>query len=229
MEAKKYRKADINRYRVVFFNIGLILSLGLTYTAFEWKFYDDAEAFGTNMVANDNFDEVYEIPPTEQPPPPPPEIKNVNIVTVEDNQMLEDELEISFDIEMTEEMVSEPIPEDVGLDDEMEEEESEEIFVIVEEQPHPIGGMNSFYSYINKNIKYPSNARRMGIQGRVFVQFVIEKDGSISQVEVIRGISSDCDNEAVRVVENAPAWQPGKQRGRPVRVKMVLPISFKLG
>ncbi len=227
MAAKKYPKADLNRYRTVFFNIGLILSLAITYTAFEWKFYNNSGILDTSVIVNDEFEEVLEIPPTEQPPPPPPEIKNVNIVIIEDTEELEDELEILFDIEMTEELVIEQMPLIIG-EDEMEEEFSEEIFLIVEEQPRPIGGMKAFYAHINKKIRYPRQARIMGIQGKVFVQFVVEKDGYISQVKIVRGIGESCDNEALRVVSSAPAWNPGKQRGKPVRVKMVLPISFKL-
>ncbi len=226
MEAKKYQRADINRYRFIFFNIGLIISLGLIYTAFEWKFYDEGVIEAT-MISADSFDEIVEIPPTEQPPPPPPELKNITIIEIEDVSEIEDELEISFDIEMTEEMAIEASPE--ALDTEEDEEEvSDEIFLIVEEQPKPIGGIKAFYDYINAKVRYPLSARRMGIQGRVFVQFVIEKDGSISQVEVIRGIDSSCNEEAIRVISGAPDWQPGKQRGKPVRVKMVIPITFKL-
>jgi len=228
MEAKKYEKADLNRFRMVFFNIGLIISLSITYTAFEWKFYDDSSILDTSVIVNDEFEEVFEIPPTEQPPPPPPEIKNVNIVTIEDTEEIEDELEISFDIEMTEDLVIEQLPLVIEDGEGFEEETSEEIFLIVEEQPSPKGGMKAFYNHVNSIIRYPSQARRLGVQGRVFVQFVIEKDGSITQVAVIRGIADDCDKEAIRVVSSAPAWNPGKQRGKPVRVKMSLPISFRL-
>jgi len=228
MEAKKNPKADLNQFRTVFFNIGLIISLSITYTAFEWKFYDDSSILDSSIIVNDEFEEVFEIPPTEQPPPPPPEIKNVNIVTIEDTEELEDELEISFDIEMTEQLIVEQMPLVIEEDEEIEEEASEEIFLIVEEQPSPKGGMKAFYKHVNSTIRYPGQSRRMGIQGKVFVQFVIEKDGAISQVIVVRGISEDCDKEAIRVVSSAPPWNPGKQRGRPVRVKMFLPISFKL-
>lgn len=228
MEARKNPKADINRYRTLFFNIGLVVSLSFVLLAFEWRFYDSADTLNTGATIDDNFEEMIDVPPTEQPPPPPPEAKNVNFVSIDDTEEIEDELEIPVDIEMTEDMVIKQLPERVEVDENIDEETSEEVFVIVEEQPHPIGGMKSFYDYINSNIRYPSQARRMNIEGRAFVQFIIEKDGSISQVQVIRGISESCDNEAVRVVSNAPKWAPGKQRGKPVRVKMVLPITFKL-
>lgn len=228
MEARKNPAADINRYRTLFFNIGLVVSLSFVLLAFEWRFYDSVDTINNGAAIGDTFEETLEVPPTEQPPPPPPDAKNVNFISIEDTEEIEDELEISFDIEMTEEMVIEQMPERIVVDEEVEEEDVEEVFVIVEEQPHPIGGMQSFYDHINSNIRYPSQARRMNIEGRVFVQFIIEKDGSISQVVVIRGISDSCDQEAIRVVSSAPKWAPGKQRGKPVRVKMVLPITFKL-
>ncbi len=106
---------------------------------------------------------------------------------------------------------------------------ADEVFTIVEEQPVPEEGMEAFYQYIRQNLKYPETARQQGIEGRVFVQFVVEKDGAITNVQVIKGIGEACDNEAVRVMQNATAWNPGYQRGRPVKVRMVLPISFSLG
>lgn len=111
----------------------------------------------------------------------------------------------------------------------VKEEEVEEVFTIVEESAEPIGGMDAFYKYVQKNLKYPAQARRMGVEGKVFVQFVIDKDGSITDVKVVKGIGAGCDEEAVRVIESAPKWKPGKQRGRPVKQRIVLPISFKLG
>ena len=104
----------------------------------------------------------------------------------------------------------------------------EEIFTIVEQQPTPVGGMKAFYSYIKKQLKYPSQARRMGIEGKVFVQFVVDEDGSIADVQAIKGIGAGCDEEALKVVQNADRWTPGYQRGRPVKVRMVIPITFKL-
>ncbi len=104
----------------------------------------------------------------------------------------------------------------------------EEVLSVVEQQPHPIDGMDAFYQYIAQNMKYPLQARRMGIEGKVFVQFVVEKDGSISQVQAVKGIGAGCDEEAVRVLQSAPAFKPGFQRGKPVRVRMEMPVIFKL-
>ena len=88
--------------------------------------------------------------------------------------------------------------------------------------------MAAFYQYVSKHMEYPTQARRMGVQGKVFVQFVVDKDGSLSDVKVLKGIGSGCDKEAVSIIENAPKWNPGKQRGRPVKVRMVIPIVFQL-
>jgi len=119
--------------------------------------------------------------------------------------------------------------EDVVFEEAPEEEVAEEIFTIVEDQPEPNGGMAAFYQYVSKNMKYPNQARRMGVEGKVFVQFVVDKDGSITEVQAIKGIGAGCDEEAVRVIQEAAKWKPGKQRGRPVKVRMILPITFKLG
>ncbi|MEQ8474459.1 MAG: TonB family protein [Marinoscillum sp.] len=103
-----------------------------------------------------------------------------------------------------------------------------EVFTLVEEQPEFEGGMDAFYKYIGDEMDYPKQARQMGVEGRVFVQMVVEKDGSVSGVKSLKGIGAGCDAEAVRVVQNAPRFKPGMQRGKAVRVKMVLPIIFKL-
>jgi len=102
------------------------------------------------------------------------------------------------------------------------------VFTVVEEQPVPEGGMKTFYEYVVMNMKYPAEARRQGITGRVFVQFVVDTDGSITEVETLKGIGKACDEEAERIVKNALAWNPGRQDGKAVKVKMVLPITFKL-
>jgi TonB family protein len=103
------------------------------------------------------------------------------------------------------------------------------IFTVVEEQPVPEGGMRAFYEYVQKELKYPEQAKNQGIEGRVFVQFVVDRDGSITDVQTIRGIGGGCDEEAVRVIANSPKWVPGKQRGETVKVRMILPITFSIG
>lgn len=224
MEAKKSPKADLNKKTGLFLNIGLVVSLLLVITAFEWRFYDDGELMDLGQVA-DEFEDVMEIPPTEQPPPPPPKIQQPEIIEVPDEEEIEEEIEVDLDVEITEETVVE----DIVFDEPVEEEVADEIFTIVEDQPQPKGGMAAFYEFIGKKLKYPAQARRMGIEGKVFVEFVVDKDGTITDVKAIKGIGAGCDEEAIRVIQSSPKWNAGKQRGRAVRVRMILPITFKLG
>lgn len=104
----------------------------------------------------------------------------------------------------------------------------DEVFVIVEEQAEFPGGLDSMYAYIVKNLKYPEAAKEKGIEGRVFVSFIIEKDGSISNVKILRGIGGGCDEAAKEMVEKMPKWKPGTQKGKPIRCQFNLPINFEL-
>lgn len=221
MELKKNPKADLNRKYGLFLNVGLSISLLLVIAAFEWPTYDDSGLVDLGQV-NDDFEDIMEIPPTEQPPPPPPKIQLPEIVEVPDEEEIEEEIELDLDVEVTEETVIE----DVVF--EPEEEEVEQVFTIVEDQPEFPGGLQAFYKYVGDNMKYPSQARRMGIEGRVYVQFVVDKNGNVTEVEAVKGIGAGCDEEAERVLRESPQFKPGKQRGRPVKVRMVLPIIFKL-
>ena len=102
------------------------------------------------------------------------------------------------------------------------------IFTVVEEMPEYPGGMKAMYAYLGENIKYPQEAKNKGISGTVFITYVVEKDGSVSNVKVLRGVKEDLDKEAIRVVSMMPKWKPGKQKGIPVRVQYNLPIKFSL-
>ena len=230
MEARKDPRYELAQYRSLFFNIGLVISMLLVIAAFEWRFYDDQELMNMGPTSVE-FDETLDVPFTEQPPPPPPSaIKSVKIISIDNIEEIEEEININLDIEMTEDLAIEQVIEQVIESDigDVEEEETEEIFVIVEESPIPIGGMAAFYQYVNNNIKYPAQALSMNIEGKVFIQFVVGKDGSLTDITVIRGIGGGCDEEAIRIVKGSPVWKAGKQRGKPVNVKMVLPITFKI-
>jgi len=200
-----------------------MISLLFTVVAFEWKSYDNNDLVNLGALDAD-FEELQDIPITEQPPPPPPQVTPPEIIEVPDEQEIEEEIEVNLDVEVTEETVIE----DVVFDEAPEEEAADEIFQFVEDQPSPLGGMKAFYAYVGKNMKYPAQARRMGIEGKVYVTFVVGKDGALTDVKVLKGIGAGCDMEAIRVLSGAPKWKPGKQRGRPVRVRMQLPIIFKL-
>lgn len=225
MEAKKTEKADLTNKTWLFFNIGLTASLLLAVMAFEYKNYDDTGVKDLNKNTN-QMEEILEVPPTDLPPPPPPKIVQPQIVEVPDEEEIEEEIKVEFDVEVTEDTKVEEITIQAV---EEPKEEVDEIFNVVEETATPKGGMQAFYEYIGKKLKYPAQARRMGTEGKVFVQFVINKDGSISDVVAIKGIGAGCDEEAVRIIQASPAWAPGKQRGKPVKQRMVLPITFKLG
>ena len=107
-------------------------------------------------------------------------------------------------------------------------EDPDKIFIVVEHSAAPEGGLNEFYQFISSKIKYPAKARRMGIEGKVYVEFIVEKNGSLTDIKTIAGIGGGCDEEALRVIGMAPKWNPGKQRGKPVRQKMNIPIYFRL-
>lgn len=223
MELKKNPNADLTRKTNLFFAIGLVVSLMLIIVAFEWKTYDEVEVVNMGVV-DDDFEELVDIPITEQPPPPPPKIQQPEIVEVPDEE-IEEEVELDINLDVEEEAVVEEIvfePEAAP-----KEEKVEKIFEVVEEQPTPEGGMEAFYNTVRKNLKYPAQASRMGVEGRVFVQFVVDENGNVSEVKAVKGIGHGADEEAVRVIK-LTKWTPGKQRGRPVKVRMVMPILFQL-
>jgi periplasmic protein TonB len=225
MELKKTPKADLTKKSGMFLNLGLLVSVGLVLFAFEYKSYDDRNLkdFGS---LTDEIEELLDIPVTEQPPPPPPPIEQPIIQEVPDEVKIEEKIEVNFDLDVKEDMV---VKEVVIKDVPVVVEKADEIFDVVENNPNPPGGMSGWNKYLSDNLKYPTQARRMGIEGTVYVAFVVNTDGSIQDVQVIRGIGGGCDEEAIRVVSAAPRWEPGKQRGKPVRVRMRLPIRFKLG
>ncbi len=226
LDIKKEKLAKYKAESILFLSIGLCISLLLVIGAFEFKSYTDNSEVNLSKTVQ-NFEDLIEVPPSEQPIPPPPKIEQPQIIEVSDETIIEQEIEIDLDVEITEEtIIEEQVL--VEVSDEMEEEVVEEIFTIVEQQPTPEGGIAAFYQYVSENLKFPAMASRMNVQGRVFVQFVVEKDGNLTDVKVVKGIGAGCDEEAVRVIKSAPKWNPGKQRGRPVRVRMILPIVFKL-
>ena len=179
-------------------------------------------------------------PPIDKPKPPPPQVqlpklqkvikfvppKVVKEEVVEEIPTIEEikQHEVAaVEVEGPTEIVFEEPVEEVVV-----EEDENKIFTVVEQQPEFQGGYEAMMNFLKKNIRYPASARRMGVDGTVYVSFVVSKDGSISEVKVIRGLSADLDQEAVRVVSMMPRWRPGKQNGKPVFVRFVLPIKFKL-
>jgi periplasmic protein TonB len=222
MEPKKTVSADLTTKSFLFFNIGLVTSLSLAIFAFTFK---TGETVKHDLVTNHSLmEELVDVPITEQLPPPPPRIEQPQIIEVPDNQKLEETIAIDMDVETNVSEASVTLP---PVRIEVEEEDPNTLFTVVEESASPIGGIRAFNEFVAKNVIYPVQARRMSIEGKVYVEFVVERDGSITNIRTLKGIGAGCDEEAVRVVSLAPKWKPGKQRGRPVRQKMVLPINFK--
>lgn len=226
LNLKRERDQSQHNKSILFLALGLVLSLLFTITAFEWKFYDDGVITDLGSSDMNRFEETLDIPNTSQPPPPPPSNNQPPVIKEVEDEVILEEIKLNIDAEMTENTAVEEV---VYVPEvEMEEEKAEEIFTIVEQRPEPVGGLSAFYKYVSSQMEYPAIAKRNNIQGKVYLRFVVDKDGSIGNVEVLKGIGAGCDEEAIRVLEGSPKWTPGKQRGRAVKVYMTLPIIFVL-
>ena len=248
MKPKKNPNADLRKNIPLFFAAALCFVVFVTWRVIEFRTYESKYDYEALNVEIDD-DEM--IPITEQlktPPPPPPPPAPEIIEGVEDEEEVEETV-----IESTETTQEEIIEEVEVLEEEDEREETntiiidqeaeidivieveeepepvvEEIFDVVEENPEFVGGMAKLYEYLGKNIQYPEMAKENGIQGKVFVQFVVWKDGTIRDVKVVKGVHKTLDNEATRVVKTMPKWTPGKQRGKAVNARFTLPIKFRI-
>ena len=227
METKKTPKANLENKRPTWLLVGYVTVLAFMFVAFEWT--RDVRVDTSGRITENVFEQDMEIPLTRQPevtPPPPPQVTPINdVLTIIDDDATADETNFASSEETGEDVVIKHIP--VTVDEEVVVED--DIFVIVEENPQfPDGGTVGLLQYLGKNIKYPTIPQENGTQGRVTVQFVVNKDGSIVDVKVIRGVDPYLDKEAVRVISTMPKWIPGKQRGVPVRCKFTVPVTFKL-
>lgn len=227
MEIKKTPKADLENKKGLFTEIGLIVALGLTLFAFEYSTKD--VQINTSDMPEEAVVEEEMMPVTRQeeikppPPPPPPKMADIlNVVT--DETEINDELEL-LDSEASED--TEIVFQEVEVVEE-EPEESNEVFVIVEQMPVFPGGDEALRKYLAQSVKYPVIAQENGIQGRVFVSFVVSAKGEVTNVKVARPFDPNLDKEAVRVVQSMPKWSPGMQRGKPVKVAYTVPINFVL-
>ena len=226
MDIKKSPKADLEKSKLLYTQLGLVIVLGFMFIAFEWA-QTDINASQINM----NQDEVLEeeaIPITRQeeikPPPPPPPPKFTEVLNIVENDVeLDEELEIE-DSEVDENSEIDFIE----ISSEEEDIDENVVFQIVETMPSFPGGEAAMMKYLSDNIDYPTIAQENGISGRVYVNFVVGKTGEISQVKVVRGVDPALDQEAVRVVNKMPKWNAGQQRGKAVNVSFMLPINFVL-
>ncbi len=228
MEAKKTKRADLEKNKTLFFQAGLVTVLALLLIAFEWT---------TREVATSTLGELQEVIMEEEiipitrpdeilpPPPPPPPMVSEAFDIVEDDVEIDDDLLID-DVEARS---------DTRIDftriiiQEDEEEAEPDFFIIVEDMPDfQGGGQEAFRRWIMSNLKYPQIAAENGIQGTVLIRFIVNTDGSVSDVTVFRGIDRSLDNEALRVISSSPRWTPGRQRGEAVRVAFHFPVRFQL-
>lgn len=224
MEAKKTKRADLEAKRPFFFSIGLVVSLALVFLSISWKTPVKAP-LSMGQVSWDAPDEIM-IPSTEAEKPqvaPPVVIEEFILV---DNHTEVDELDPDiFDTGID---PGEAIIVDAVISERSHEVEEAVVFDFVEQMPEFPGGLSALLSFIGKNIKYPVIAQENDIQGKVLIRFVVNADGSISDVVVVRGIDPSLDREALRVVGNMPRWKPGMQAGRAVRVSYHMPVHFVL-
>ncbi len=224
MESKKSNKADLESKKGIFMQIGLIIALGVVLLAFSYRTYERTTTLNLQIQVDDTPEEIIPITKQEVKPPPPPPPKQVTVINI-----VEDDVEVEDDIEIDVEADQETVMDDfVPMVEEEVEEVEMEIFTVVESMPQFPGGDAERMKFLQKNIKYPQMARESGIQGTVYVTFVVEPDGSVSDVRILRGIGGGCDEEAMRVINLMPKWNSGMQRGKPVRVQFNMPIKFTL-
>lgn len=229
METKKTNRASLENKRAMFLEIGLVAALAIVLTSFEWN--SSTKDVATIMAGNSFLADDETIPVTQQEPPPPPQTIKEPVIS-EELKIVENDVKIDTEF-LSPDDNTDPIKivPYVEPSNKEEEEEVEEFipFSIVEDKPTFQGGdANTFTKWVYGNIVYPELAIENGIQGRVTVQFTIDKDGSVKDVKVLRGADSTLDKEAVRVISNSPKWTPGKQRGKAVKVKYTFPIIFQM-
>ena len=227
MEIKKTPKADLENKKSTWLLVGYVIVLAFMFVAFEWTKRDIK--FDTSQAITDLVFEEEIIPITEQPEqvaPPPPEAPSIaETLTIVDDDADVEETTIATSEETNQAVEIKYVP--VAVEEEEPEEQT--IFEVVEQMPEfPNGGMAGLMQYLSKNIKYPTIAQENGTQGRVTVQFVVNRDGSIVDAKVLRGVDPYLDKEAIRVISSMPKWKPGMQRGKAVRVKYTVPVMFRL-
>ena len=233
MQPKKSQKVDLTKNSSLYFVIGLAVVLFISWQAIEWKTYKRTYDYEALNVDDDDDEE---IPITEQikvpPPPPPPPPPAPEII-----EIVEDEEEVEETVIESTETNEEEIVEIVEVEE--EELDIDVPFAVIEDVPIFPGCervkkserrdcfQEKMNKHIRKNFRYPEIAQEMGIQGRVYVNFIIAKDGKITNIRM-RGPDKNLENEAQRIISRLPSMIPGKQRGRPVRVPFSIPITFRL-
>ncbi|MBS1507099.1 MAG: TonB family protein [Bacteroidetes bacterium] len=233
---KTYAKHVVIAALLAFFTIGFVLAFPKIAEFFKSEEVVEKPKLRTTV----SLEQPPPINPDQPPPPniPPPPTKTIIKFLppkVTEKDVVEEEKMPTIEEIKTHETGSENVEgtTDVVFDEPVQEvvkneDDTNKVFTFVEQSAEPVGGLEAFYKWVGKTIRYPAAARRMGLEGKVFVKFVIEPTGAISNVEVVKGFNGECDKEAVRVLSIAPKWKPGKQSGRAVRQAYTLPLTFKL-
>lgn len=227
MIEKKSEKGNLEKRKTTFLLIGFAIVLGLTYVSFELFASRDKGAVMT--LDDEEFIEVMDedvIATDQTPPPPPPPVapqQEIVLNIVDNNIKVNTDFDFSQDFDENLE-IEEYVP--IEIVEEAVDETPPVRFA--EEMPEFIGGMEAMYSFLQKELTYPEVARNNGIQGTVLLEFVVERDGSVSNVKPLVSLFPECDAEAIRVVKKMPKWKPGKQMGKAVRCYFNLPIRFTL-
>lgn len=224
MEFRKSPKVNLENKRLFFFEIGFILALMFVFAAFEYRSYEKNTINLPPDRSSNEFEDMAPIVNKKPEPPKPPPQQHIIINLVDDIDEVDELPDINAEINQEDEIpfyVPQKI-EDENIPDDIP-------YVPIPEEPAQFpGGLKALYQYLKDNLKYPDRAKKLVITGTVYVEFMVEKDGSVSNIKIIRPVGGGCNEEAIRVIENMPQWIPAKQRKQPVRTKWTLPIKFSL-
>ena len=227
MEIKKSEKADLEKGKSTALLLGFVVALSVLFVALEWTQRDKKIDLSGIIAAEVTLEEEMvpiTLPEKKTVPPPPQSVTVAEIIEiVEDDAEIEETTLASTD-DQTEYIEIKEIA-NIAVEEEPEEEAP---FMVVEKMPEFPGGNAALMQYLQKNIKYPAVCRENNIQGRVLIQFIVNRDGTIVEPEVVKSVNPYLDKEALRVISGMPKWTPGEQRGKPVRVKFTVPVNFKL-
>lgn len=227
MEIKKSEQANLENGKTTSLLMGFVAALAILYVALEWTQRDkkiDIDDFVVVEVSLEEEMVPITLPEKKTVPPPPQSVTVTDLIEIVENDAEIEEATIASTEDQTE-YIDITEFETIQVEEEPEEEQP---FMVVEDMPEFPGGQAALLEYLRKNIKYPSICRENGIQGRVLIQFIVNKDGSIVDPEVVKSVNPYLDKEALRVISTMPSWKPGSQRGKPVRVKFTVPVNFKL-
>ena len=234
MEIKKSAKADLERGKGLSLLLGLLVALSVVFVGLEWRSAVTQAQAQEKAFNTQDVEDVMNIEDQQKPDEPEPDPQQAQQTEVQ----LPDELKVvsnykevikTYFVSVDQDKPLPPPNIPLGTKNvPVDEEVDQAIFEVVEEQPEFPGGMEALLKYLAKNINYPESAVDNGIQGKVMVRFVVERDGSVSAVETYKSVDPALDKEAERVVKTLPKWKPGRQQGKAVRTRYIVPVVFRL-